>query len=145
MCSISENLKLCTCSDILDVEELENYWILYRHRRGRDVRIMGLVTTPIKYLLAEGVENRTKVSLAQILNDNNCFDFPYKPKAQDMLAIFLHPEKFKIQEKIQDYERLDYGFEYQGGRWNICDYDTFEWQWKHTEYKSGKAINVFSE
>ena len=38
MCEISDDLKLCTCSN---AEELENYWVLYCFNKDKNELMVG--------------------------------------------------------------------------------------------------------
>ena len=44
MCEISDELKLCTCSN---AEELGNYWVLYRYNKDKNEYILK-INVPVK-------------------------------------------------------------------------------------------------
>lgn len=138
MCEISDELKLCTCSN---AEELENYWVLYRYNKDKNELIVGEILLP-RIITLEEIRN--KDNLLVLLNKNNCFDFEYQPQNKDRLLISL------LDTTNNDFdegysENITYGYEYKNGKWKIKDYETFEWYEKYDEILEGKIKNLYKK
>ena len=138
MCEISDDLKLCTCSN---AEELENYWVLYRFNKDKNELIVGEILLP-RIITLEEIRN--KDILLALLNKNNCFDFEYHPHNKDRLLIsLLDSTNNDFDEEYS--ESIAYGYEYKNGKWKIKDYETFEWYEKYDEILEGKIENLYKK
>ena len=135
MCEISDELKLCTCSN---AEELGNYWVLYRYNKDKNELIVGEILLP-RIITLEEIRN--KDILLALLNKNNCFDFEYQPQNKDRLLISLQTN---AEEDFEE-ESIAYGFEYRNGKWKIKDYETFEWYERYDEILEGKIKNLYKK
>lgn len=135
MCEISDELKLCTCSN---AEELENYWVLYRYNKDKNELIVGEILLP-RIITLEEIRN--KDILLALLNKINCFDFEYQPQNKDRLLISLQTN---AEEDFEE-ESIAYGFEYRNGKWKIKDYETFEWYERYDEILEGKIKNLYKK
>lgn len=138
MCEISDELKLCTCSN---AEELENYWVLYRYNKDKNELIVGQPILPRDITVEELIN---KDIFCEFLNKKNCFDFEYQPQNNDRLLISLLDSTNKDFD--EEYtESIAYGFEYRNGKWNIKDYETFEWYERYDEILEGKIKNLYKK
>ncbi len=135
MCEISDELKLCTCSN---AEELGNYWVLYRYNKDKNELIVGEILLP-RIITLEEIRN--KDILLALLNKINCFDFEYQPQNKDRLLISLQTN---AEEDFEE-ESIAYGFEYRNGKWKIKDYETFEWYERYDEILEGKIKNLYKK
>ena len=138
MCEISDDLKLCTCSN---AEELENYWVLYCFNKDKNELMVGEILLP-RIITLEEIRN--KDILLALLNKNNCFDFEYHPHNKDRLLIsLLDSTNNDFDEEYS--ESIAYGYEYKNGIWKIKDYETFEWYEKYDEILEGKIENLYKK
>lgn len=47
MCLVSDKIKFCTCDEEdIEIEELNNYWILYRYNPDKFEKIVGMFILP---------------------------------------------------------------------------------------------------
>ena len=138
MCEISDELKLCTCSN---AEELGNYWVLYRYNKDKNELIVGEILLP-RIITLEEIRN--KDNLLVLLNKNNCFDFEYQPQNKDRLLIsLLDSANNDFDEEYS--ESITYGYEYKNGKWKIKDYETFDWVEKYDGILEGKIKNLYKK
>ena len=74
MCQISKNITLCTCVsfDLDDINNMNDYWILYRYNEGLDIVIVGEVI--LDPLLKQTNPNNFVEIVLQKLNKNTLFD-----------------------------------------------------------------------
>lgn len=74
------------------------------------------------------------VLLCNKLNEGHLFDVPLVFEDKDrLLTSFLFPG---------NTENVNYGFEYKAGSWKVIDYDFFDWNAEHSEFKEGKIKNA---
>lgn len=135
MCEISNDLKLCTCTN---TEDLENSWELHSYHEDQDVLVVGEPLFPIM-LTAQDLKNKDVI--LSLLNQKNCFDFDYTPKSKDRLLFILK----NINGEPLDYqsEYIFHGFSYNGKKWKHEDFDSFEWMRKHEVEKQGEIKNLY--
>ena len=55
MCEISDQLRLCTCA-ITDLENLKDYWVLYRPDGGNNV-LVGMTKLPANFYISQNESN----------------------------------------------------------------------------------------
>lgn len=95
MCQNKNHLLLCTCSTELKMVDAD--WILFRKKEvAIDEFHFGETKLPYQkgFFKNEMDDNKIRIEfyttlLEQDLNNHNCFDFNYKPKASDELHIWL--------------------------------------------------------
>lgn len=136
MCTISHQLKLCTCKNVL-VKEPNNYWILYR-QRDTNMEIMGTILQP-----EDGYENNelklmNTHTILTALNNGTCFDFPIHIKESNILNLhFTVPATNQHAEQSFIHE-----FVYTNGKWISTSFTPFNAA-KHTKRK-GKINHAFT-
>lgn len=127
MCTISNKLKLCTCST-KDVTRLKNYWVLHRFVKGKNDIIVGETIMPYFNPLVN-IKLNEKTILA-LLNEGNIFDVTMELKDKDRLHLAF---TFEGNE-----EHNNYGFEFKNGKWKKLEYCWMSWYQQHEVYKEGK-------
>ena len=95
-----------------------------------DFLLNGLILQP-PFVDERMVEMNT-AALLKRLNEPDAFDIDFSPKENDRLLIVLTCKEHFSGEAF-------HGFEYKEGKWVVCEYDTFEWDFKHREEKFGKV------
>lgn len=135
MCEISNDLKLCTCTNS---EDLENFWELYIYHKDQDLCVVGETMLPVM-LTQQDLKNKDVI--LSLLNQKNCFDFDYTPRSKDRLLITLK----NINGESVDYrsEYLFHGFSYTGKKWKHEDFHPLEWMEKHEVEKQGEIKNLY--
>lgn len=128
MCEISDKIKFCTCK-AKSTERLKNYWVFHQYEEGRFDGIMGSCDPPM--LMDEQMVQYNEETLLKRVNETDAFDVDLQPKSKDRLEIVLTCNEHFGGD-------LHIGFEYKKGQWVACEYDLFEWTWKHTEDAFGK-------
>jgi len=135
MCKVSDKIKLCSCTAVIDdVIELDNYWLFYRFKKGLEVEILGELMLPV--FVQEEDHAYNMEHLPKLLNDGNVFDIDLHPKPKDRLLLCL-----QIRLEDNTLGQYNYGFQYKIGKWVHCEYDSIEWMWKHIEEKGGNVKN----
>lgn len=129
MCEVSDKIKFCTCK-AKSTERLKNYWVFSRFVEEDDFLLNGLILQP-PFVDERMVEMNT-AALLKRLNEPDAFDIDLSPKDNDRLLIVLTCKEHFSGEAF-------HGFEYKEGKWVVCEYDTFEWDFKHREEKFGKV------
>ncbi|RZK27048.1 MAG: hypothetical protein EOO43_00880 [Flavobacterium sp.] len=142
MCSVSEKLKLCNCSDV-DFDQAE-YWVLFRWEKRKHNYIVGETYVPLNIFLPQEQEQNNQSILLNLLNDRHCFDFAHSPKYKDRLAIFIKPDLKQTPHNAATKNEPVYGFEYRSGQWHPCEYSFLTWEWKHNTFQTGNAINAIT-
>ncbi len=133
MCLVSDKIKFCTCKSP-SPDKLNNYWLLHRFVKGKDLFAMGTPMMP-NYLTDPNfiVNNSTLVNR---LNEPDAFDFPTAFKPKDQLVIVLN-------NLAKDYhKRLTYCFKFKNGRWVSEEYDVFELMNRYEEHAFGKMKHI---
>lgn len=101
MCNPDKNLKLCTCGDVKDTEQLrEKLWKLIRSDR-KEFFVIG--EAKVSYLM----EDPEADYLLDQLNSEKPFDFDFEPSAGDKLEIKWNESKeYKFVYSGKVWERL---------------------------------------
>lgn len=126
MCDLSNGFKLCSCDgDQLKPEEIG--WTLRRKDENKEIQnIRGKPFVP-KFDLDE---QQLKTTVAQALNERNCFDFEYQPQEDDFLSIRTKREN------------IWFAFRYKKGRWQEDNSTKFNsWRQQLEQYKVGIVEN----
>ena len=91
MCTITNKIKLCSCS-ANSTERLQHYWVLYRRNKDNDIDMMivGEAMLPsYEWFHPEQYEENYAI-LANRVNDSDVFDVPMVFKAKDVLELVFH-------------------------------------------------------
>lgn len=114
MCEISDQIKLCTCTD-KTIEDLDDYWVLYRalYPEEEITVVVGIAIPPAP--IDEKIKKINKKLLLKLLNTNCLFDKPMTFAQDDILQIHLGSENF--------YSRLEYQFKFTGSQWEYEGFD----------------------
>lgn len=132
MCTVSNNLKLCSCA-IADFDEIKYYWELHRFKKGKDEMVVGEVMMPC---FNEKVDHRLNgKTILEALNRGDAFDFEPDFRNKDLLHL-----AFKFDDN--DWQHCNYGFEYKNGKWEVAEYDALMWMWHHSVINQGKIENA---
>ncbi|GAA4334961.1 hypothetical protein GCM10023184_29430 [Flaviaesturariibacter amylovorans] len=135
MCQVSDKIKFCTCSNLEDINELDNYWVFHTYVKGKNVELVGEPLAPPSLITFDDAHNR-RVLLERV-NDPGAFDIPLHPKERDRLQV-----SFSVPEG--GYKGiLTYGFRSRKGKWVECEYESFDWYRRHDETIGGEAIDSF--
>ena len=129
MCQISKNITLCTCVsfDLDDINNMNDYWILYRYNEGLDIVIVGEVI--LDPLLKQTNPNNFVEIVLQKLNKNTLFDKSLDFEDKDRLHVYITLNNIS----------LNYGFEFNKNTWQEIEYDYFTWVNKFEAIKGGKV------
>ena len=114
MCRVSDQIKFCTCAIDINVEEMDNYWVLYRRDPNKNDMVMGCVNSLLG-LDRKNFEVNYRI-LEKRINESYAFDIPLALKAGDTLHINLTTPKTEI------YAEDNYAFVYNT-KWTRCDYN----------------------
>lgn len=108
MCTVSDKLKLCTCADeLIDIEALDNYWVLYRYNPTKELHVLGLAMPP--YTFNDDNYLKNMFNIAELLDSGIAFDQKFEFKEEDRLEIHLNS---------QDEEKhIQFQYEYDGEEW----------------------------
>lgn len=135
MCKVSNKIKFCTCiNDNIVIEELDNYWILYRRNKDKILRMVGMLLQP------NDINPNFFVNIETIMNrltEDDSFDIPIEFKNGDCLLISLNNN---LEKKGED---MTYLFKYYRGQWKFIEYDPFELMWKFGSVKNGTFYNLW--
>lgn len=133
MCTVSDYMKFCTCSNI-DVTELNHYWILHRKSKGKNQMLIG---EPIAehYKLLSDFETNNK-TLCNRLNEKDAFDKPIKFKENDHFEIVFNNIDL-------NKERTIHCFIYKNGKWITTNFDSFDLINKFDEIDTGTLENTY--
>ncbi|MDJ1496070.1 hypothetical protein QNI19_24250 [Cytophagaceae bacterium DM2B3-1] len=94
MCKNTSQLKFCTCIDTPEgtPDPKDTYvWVLSRLVGLKKEHLIGRVMGPTQDL-GNGI---TAETIAQLLNDGNCFDFDYTPSKDDTLSISIRSGSYQ--------------------------------------------------
>lgn len=129
MCKITNTIKFCTCiNDNIDIDELDQYWVLHRFNKDKDECIMGLPMLP------DHLHPMFKINadiISKALNTPEAFDKKIKFNNADRLEIVLG-------NNSDDDRRFSYTYEFSQGQWKSVESDCFELMNKYVEIKSGE-------
>ncbi|QDO95275.1 hypothetical protein FNB79_15280 [Formosa sediminum] len=131
MCKVSKNLKLCTCDT--DIEHLQHYWVVHRLKEiGEEEEVViGITVMPVE--LDSEITIRNEALLLNLLNETEVFDTPIQ---------FNENDRLQLSFLLDSGDYLDYGFEFFNNHWDIIEYDSLLWVWRHKEKESGKIENA---
>ncbi len=115
MCTVSDKLKLCTCTNLSQVSAPRSYWVLYREDKGKPDIVLGMPVMPTQVPAQIFLNN--KVLLLKRLNEPGIFDF--KTEFRDNDRLFLHFDCGNAQW-------VDYTFTYAGDSWEEIFTDPFD-------------------
>jgi hypothetical protein len=131
MCRISDKIKFCTCSPIDNVEDMENYWVVYKFNKDKNEFILGEPMIPTAFRDPKFVLNETVI--LDRLNDGDAFDKPFKFNKYDRLEVVL-----KINPMDDSY---CYNFLFGGRKWKAVEEDPFELMNQYDQEKEGEVKN----
>ena len=114
MCHVSDQIKFCTCASDIDVEEMDNYWVLHRRDPNKNDMVMGSFNSLIG--LDEKDYNINHKILEKRINESDAFDIALSLHAGDVLHIHLTTTLADIN--VED----NYSFEFKD-KWTRYDYD----------------------
>ena len=143
MCEIGKNIKLCSClfegnintiihnknsrrhkkDKLLNPDKIYK-WTLSKYAGFQDWKMNGMLYPPSDKL-SEYLTNET---ILLGLNNENCFDFEYKPNEGDNLVVYC--------EEKSNYSFLS--FIYKNGQWEADSYDSFIHKTERINY--GKIV-----
>jgi hypothetical protein len=133
MCIVSDKLKFCTCVSS-STDKLNNYWLLHRFVKDKDLDILGLCIMPSEFSDSNFIMN--SLTLQKRLNEPDAFDIPIKFKAKDQLEIVFN-------NLSKDFDkRLTYCFIFKKGQWVKTEHAAFELMNRYDEYAFGKLKNA---
>ena len=127
MCLPLDKIKFCTCNN--DVTNLDNYWVLYRKKRGNK-NLIFMVGEPVfiydkmKYLNMGVIEDR--------LTEPDAFDVEISFKNKDVLSLVLN------NNAENEEDTLFYDFEYIKGKWSGLDRSPFDLYENYKELVNGE-------
>lgn len=107
--------------------------MFYRFNKTKDYHVIGIPILPSFISPEDNTFNRAL--LLRLINEGNVFDIDLRPQNKDRLQLSFYVDK---PIKIWESKEIHYGFQYRNGKWLPKDFDSFEWEWKHDEEKSGK-------
>ncbi|MEG0189334.1 MAG: hypothetical protein RR668_11795, partial [Algoriella sp.] len=89
MCKISKDITFCTCdsSDLDALNDLNDYWFLYRYNENLDIVIVGEVI--FDPLLKQANPNNLVEIVLQKLNSNTLFDKSLSFEDKDRLHVCI--------------------------------------------------------
>ncbi len=140
MCKAIESIKLCSCSENLDLTKNDNetnyVWILERVIENNRSGMLGLTILPAKQLDA-----LTPAFIVLELNKKNIFDFEYLPQDNDLLRI-ERIDRAKTREKEYLFGEF-LKFHFYKGEWKIGGVSPFTYHLGR--YKHGKLKLDFTK
>lgn len=137
MCKVSDKIKFCTCIDEeVEIEELDNYWILFRYNPDKYERIVGMfilprIDPPFFELNKETILNR--------LTEQDAFDIPIGFKSRDRLLISINNDKADVEED------MTYLFKFTRGKWKSIAYEPFHLMEEFDQYKKGTFEDLWDK
>jgi len=131
MCEISDQIKLCTCTE-KNIEELDDYWILYRLQDPGDyITVVDGILIP-EFSTNKKTEKINIEQLLKLLNSNSIFDKPIPLFKDDILSIrLLNPNNFTS---------IEYQFKFTGKAWKNIPLDDIS-IYMNGKVSSGKVLN----
>ena len=130
MCLPLDKIKFCTC--ITDVTKLDNYWVVYRKKRGNK-NLIFIVGEPI--FIYDKMKYLNMGVIEASLSEPDAFDVEISFKNKDVLSLVLNNNS----ENQED--TLFYDFEYIKGKWSGLDRSPFDLQENYKELANGE-INL---
>ena len=131
MCEISDQIKLCTCTN-RNIEELDDYWVLYRLQDPGDyITVVDGILIP-EFSTNKKTEKINIEQLLKLLNSNSIFDKPIPLFKDDILSIrLLNPNNFTS---------IEYQFKFTGKAWKNIPLDDIS-IYMNGKVTSGKVLN----
>lgn len=131
MCEISDQIKLCTCTN-RNIEELDDYWVLYRLQDPGDyITVVDGILIP-EFSTNKKTEKINIEQLLKLLNSNSIFDKPIPLFKDDILSIrLLNPNNFTS---------IEYQFKFTGKAWKNIPLDDIS-IYMNGKVSSGKVLN----
>jgi|SRR5690606_29102760 len=131
MCEISDQIKLCTCTE-KNIEELDDYWILYRLKEPNNYTKI-VIGMSISSFYSDKLTKETNIELMlKLLNSNRIFDKPIPIINDDVLYIHLLHNN--------GYTSIEYQFKFTGKAWKNIPLDDISIYMNGKE-SSGKVQN----
>ncbi|MEJ6687445.1 MAG: hypothetical protein QNK70_09235 [Crocinitomicaceae bacterium] len=118
MCRVSDKIKFCTCDPDIEIEDMDNYWVLYRRDTDKNEPVMGSISCLIG-LDKKDFKINQKI-LEKRINEPDAFDIPIILQPGDELHIHLTTPRSNV------FAEDDYAFVYQE-KWECCDYEWFSY------------------
>ncbi|WP_313578042.1 hypothetical protein [Chishuiella sp.] len=128
MCKNFSDIIFCTCSDFSEemIDQLENYWVLYRYNEKLDIVIVGeIILDP---LFKEANSNNIVEIILKKLNTNSLFDKLLNFEKNDRLQVYI----------TLNNNGINFGFEFNENLWKEIDYDFYTWTNKFEAIDGGK-------
>lgn len=124
MCSITDKIKLCTCSGN-PRENGKSYWVLHRYNPNKNMDVVGEIVLELSALNPNFESN--KKLLLQALNHGHPFDTDLKFREKDVLELHF---------KGEDQEET-YGFSYHNSQWEYEEFHPLELMNEFDEIEKG--------
>ena len=119
MCKSPQHIKLCTCiDDSINIESLDNYWILYRYNIVKEIFVLGevkLPTFPDNNEIINNEEGRINELILERLNEGSIFDKDIEYQDCDRLHIII-----KLPDES---DKSTYEYEFIEDEWCTADKD----------------------
>ncbi len=129
MCIKSERIKFCTCPNDKNIDEFEQYWILYRFNTKKQQLYFGEAITPTFLRDMDFTKNCNLILKA--LNSSNTFDKPIELKNKDLLQLVVSSQN---DDSLLPFI---YYFEFNGKDWINVKEDPFEIMNNYSQFKKG--------
>jgi len=137
MCLVSDKIKFCTCDEEdIEIEELNNYWILYRYNPDKFEKIVGMFILPRE---DPSFFELNKETILKRLKDPDAFDIPIVFKSRDRLLVSINNDKENIEED------MTYLFKFTRGKWKPIAYEPFHLMEEFDQYKKGTFDNLWNK
>lgn len=132
MCKVTNKIRFCTCIDEnIDIEELNDYWVLHRYNKDKNLDVMGMPIFPDNM---HPMFEINEVVLTDTLNKVNAFDEDIEIKKGDRLEVVLCNNS--------DIHSLYYNFKYTGNLWKSIESDPFDLMSNFDEVKGGEIKEI---
>ncbi|RZJ36560.1 MAG: hypothetical protein EOO51_00125 [Flavobacterium sp.] len=126
MCTITDNLKFCTCQ-ISDDTTTGNIWRLYRFNKKKNLQCMGEPQIPPQWLEPDYEANQQKI--AARLNGPDAFDVPIEFKEKDIFEMWVTGET----------DAIVYSFRFLKNKWQAHESRPFELMSRYDEIREGEV------
>ncbi|HAP69436.1 MAG TPA: hypothetical protein DCR04_06880 [Flavobacteriales bacterium] len=131
MCKVSEKIKFCTCGDIQNIEELDDYWILHRFNKDKDEDdiMIGMLAPPTVFRDSNFEFNEN--AILERLNTGEAFDKPMNLEKRDRLEVVINMN--------DDDGSFSYNFQFYGRKWKAVKEDVLGLLERYDQNKRGKV------
>ena len=137
MCIVSDKIKFCTCVDEeVEIESLDNYWILYRYNPDKFERIVGMFILPRE---DPSFFELNKESILKRLKESDAFDIPIVFKSRDRLLVSINNDNENIEED------MTYLFKFTRGKWKSIVYEPFHLMEEFDQFKKGSFEDLWEK